>query len=282
MKIYIPSRGRFTANEISRGPLAIMPERWVNNTMVVVPYTEREAYTESIADLMSAQIVKGIPIIEAWTYDGIAQKRTMIGHHAEAHGFNKFMMLDDDINFLKRVSPEQVNQVTIRDSADINEMLCYVNMYLDLYPQVAVGMREGNNRSGVGPAPLLTKVTKAIRAVGYRTAIFRAVATDRVRTMSDYDTTLQILELGYENAVLNYWMSGQKGTNTPGGCSTWRTHAIHEESVRKMVELHPGIVYARVKENKTGGDFGVRMEATIGWKKAYQQGVHNHGAKTVC
>jgi len=280
MKIYIPTRSRFTTAELSRGPLALMSKEWVDNTYLVTPFDQQMYYLDSVAELKADKIIKGTPHIIGWSYDGIAEKRTMIGAHAESMKHKKFMMLDDDINFLKRVSPDRVNQTTIRDSRDIDVMLSSVSNHLCLYPQVAVGLREGNNHAGPGPAPLVSEVGKAIRAVAYRTEVYRAVETNRVRTMSDYDTTLQILELGYKNAVLNFWMSGQKGTNTPGGCADWRTHAVHEESIQRMVEMHGAdICKPRQKANKGGGEFGHRMELTIFWKKAYEKGVKKYGAK---
>ena len=37
-----------------------------------------------------------------------------------------------------------------------------------------------------------------------------------------------------------------------------------------MCEMWGNVVKARVKHNKTGGEFGVREELTIFWKKAFK------------
>lgn len=282
MKIYIPTRGRwdYTKNN-PLIPLQYLPSHWTERTYIVVHKDEAVEYANTLAYMTGEEYMLGHPKLLIMDYDGIADKRTKIGEHAEKIGTKKFMMIDDDLNFLRRVSQFAVNQKTIKvdDKCEIDMMLAHVEHNLNSYAQVGLGMREGNNHAGAGECPLPTECTKAIRAVGYQTDVFRSVDTNRVRTMSDYDTTLQILEKGLKNVVLNWWMSGQKGTNTPGGCATWRTHQIHEESVKRMVELHPGICIPRLKENKTGGDFGKRMELTIRWKKAYEQGVANDRAQ---
>lgn len=278
MRLYIPSRTRW--DHIV--PLRYLNDYWMFKTNLVVHKDEAEDYANAVLLSHSNGEIVNVPNIIAIEYTGgIAEKRTLIGKHAEENGYDKFMMIDDDLNFLRRLYVDAVNQVTIRydEKDEIDKMLRAVEHYLDKYAQVAIGMREGNNHAGVGEAPLITECTKAIRAVGYQTKAFRSVDTNRVRTMSDYDTTLQILEQGKKNAVLNWWMSGQKGTNTAGGCSIWRTHEVHEQSVAKMVQMHPGICTARMKENKTGGEFGVRPEVTIKWKKAYEQGRANNDSK---
>lgn len=270
MKIYIPTRGRFDYNVKPLIPLRYLSAFWVNSTYIVVHPDEAVEYADTLAMLVGEGDIVGNPRLLIINYTGgIAEKRTLIGQHAKEHGYEHFMMMDDDINFLKRLSDDSPAQQTIKDRDDTDDMLDDVLKSLVIYPQVALGLREGNNHAGNGPRPLPTECTKAIRAVAYWTDVFVSVDTNRVWTMSDYDTTLQILEAGYKNVVLNWWMSGQKGTNTPGGCSIWRNNALHEQSVKRMVELHPGIVRPRLKENKTGGEFGTRMELTIGWKKAY-------------
>ena len=114
---------------------------------------------------------------------------------------------------------------------------------------------------------------RPMRAQGFQTEAFLSFEHGRVRVMEDFDITLQILRAGGSCAVNYYYAQGQRMTNEAGGCSTWRTHEIHEESARRLAELHPGIVSLRQKQNK--GDqngFGTRTEVTIQWKSAWAEG----------
>lgn len=206
------------------------------------------------------------------TYSTIAEKRLLIGFFAERRGHNKFLMLDDDINFLRRISPGTASQMTITDLQDTNEMLTWIENSLDTYPQVGIGFREVNKTAVLGEPPLLEECGKCMRAVAYQTSVFRSLDTARVPVMEDYDTTLQILESGRKNAILWYWMSGQRSTNQPGGCSSWRTLEVHNQAVYRMHELHPHVTRIREKRTFSGGALANRLELTIQWKKAYRCG----------
>ena len=271
MHIFIPSRGRSSKQEFLRSPIPLLPAEWLRHTTLVLHESEKYKYHDWIGNL-SAEYGMGVL---SFDYDGIAEKRTKIGQWAEKLGYKKFLMLDDDINFLRRKEADTAAQVTMTEPSDINLMLMNIEQQLDNYAQVALGLREVNKTNLIGPMPLIEECGKCMRAVAYQTAVFREMSTMRVRTMSDYDTTLQILESGRKNAIMHFWMSGQRSTQAPGGCSIWRTRELHEESVDRMVQLHPGLVTKRVKKALSGGDISERAELTVYWKKAYKQGVKN-------
>ena len=158
----------------------------------------------------------------------------------------------------------------------MKQLMQHISDHLDTYDHVGVSAREGNNRIGVGGLDLRNDNTRTLRALAYRTDSFLGVVHGRVDVMEDFDVNLQILRGGGSNTSLHYWAQGQSMTNAPGGCSTYRTHEVHERSAEKLAELHPGLVRLRLKENKTdAGGFGTRKEVTIQWKKAYQEGQRN-------
>lgn len=138
------------------------------------------------------------------------------------------------------------------------------------YPMVGISAREGNNYAGTGPAPLIKECTRSMRFYAFRTADFLSIDAGRMPEMADFDTALQFLRRGQKNAVLYYWAQHQPGTQAPGGCEAYRTHATHEAAAKKLAELHPDFVSLRTKTNKSGGEFGTRTEVTVQWRKAYE------------
>lgn len=197
--------------------------------------------------------------------EGIALTREWCGAWTNAKGF---LMLDDDLTFFRRLSPTSTSlvkprKVNLDDSID--RMIGWISDKLVHYAHCSISAREGNNRleyPGV-------ECSRPLRALAYQTKLFNELEHGRVDIMEDFDITLQLLRLGYPNYVLSSWAQDQKGTQVTGGCSDYRTKELHEENVRKLAILHPGFVKTRQKHNKTGGEFGNRLEATIYWKKAF-------------
>lgn len=256
----MPSLGR--ANLGLTGTLAQLLEQ--DNLFLVVAPDEVRSYREATDDRVS--------ILSCPVQGDIAATRRWIGQWAQQLNFRKFVVMDDDLGLLVRRSPEtwQLRQSSLDE---VGDMLRTIEGLLDEYAHVGVSAREGNNRAGEGDAPLLQENTRTYRVLAYQTDMFLGVEHGRVRVMEDFDVNLQLLRQGHKNACLFYWAQGQKMTNAPGGCSTWRTHEVHEESARRLAELHPGLVSLREKHNKTDADgFGTRTEVTIQWKRAYNHG----------
>lgn len=269
LPIYIPSRGRFREDDIMHGPLPLLPAAQLAHTTVVVPVQEAGSYRLTLERKFHGSGLR----MYSMDYHGIAEKRERIGRIARENRQPYFMMLDDDINFLRRASADSASQVTVTDQSDIEAMLASVEEHLQAYNQVALGMREVNKTAMLGPSPLREDCSRAIRAVAWVTSTFCSLEHRRVQVMEDHDLTLQLLESGRPNAVLWYWMSGQRGTNTHGGCSSWRTLEVHNDAATTLHRLHPQVTRLRVKENKSGGAISTRLEVTIYWKKAMKIGV---------
>ncbi len=260
VEIFIPSRSRssrsLTLEALTHGGLA-------NRAVLVVPYEQASSY-------LPLARRHGVKQILRCKHNGIAATRQLCGERAE----NKFIMLDDDLRFYKRIDcTANAEQKGLRMLAkfELGGMLVLVSRLLDMYAHVAISAREGNNRL---PLPWVTN-SRPLRALAYRKAPFEACKHGRVAVMEDFDVTLQLIGMGYQNCVISEYAQDQLQTQTQGGCSDYRTKELHEINVRKMAKLHPDIVKLRQKENKTGGDFGSRLEATIYWEKAYKQGMED-------
>lgn len=262
LPIYIPSLGRGTPRELTSGPLADLPAELRPTIHYVVPRSGSSVYSSALGE-----VAPGVSVLQS-AARGIAATRFWIGNHAAKMGWPKFIMLDDDIRFLVRRS-ECTWQLRGTQDDEVVEMLWWVEHLLDTFGHVGISPREGNNRSGEGPLPLTTESTRTLRALAYRTDDFLSVEHGRVQVMEDFDVNLQLLERGVRNCSVSYWAQGQKMTQAEGGCSSYRTHEVQEESARRLAELHPGLVELRTKQNKTDTDgFGTRTEVTIQWKQA--------------
>jgi hypothetical protein len=199
---------------------------------------------------------------------GIADTRLFIGDHAGSRGFSRFCMMDDDLKFYKRESHKSTRLIhTVPD--DMYTMLTTINDLLNDYALVGVSARGGNNNVGKVDFTEATFFNeRCIRVLAYRTNEFLAMKHGRVPVMEDFDVNLQLLEHGYPNAILYWFAQDQQLTQRKGGCSTYRTHELHEKAAHELKRLHPKYVRLTEKKNKTGGEFGTRTEVIIQWKKA--------------
>lgn len=209
-------------------------------------------------------------------YPTIGDKRRQMAVEAKKRGYKKIMMLDDDVSILIRRAPDNW-QLRYSEGDETVEMYKYVSTMLDHYGQVALGAREGNNQLGLGGPADVVDCIRSMRSNSFNVEEFLSLKHDRVPVMEDFDIQLQLLGMGRPTAVTVYWATGQSGTNVDGGCSLWRTHELHENAVYRLMELHPGSVHPYLKKNKTGGEFGTRVEARISWLKTYEHAIAKMG-----
>lgn len=267
MLIFIPSMSRSRDQDIMSGPLVDMSDKIRSMTNYVVPSDEVLVYRNTLDRCGFSDVG-----ILACPDRGIAATRLSIGETAQKMGCGMFVMVDDDVRFLVRKSEDAWN-LRQADHEDVDEMFEHVARWLDNgYAHVGISAREGNNIAGVGGRDLCNICTRTLRVLAYRTEDFLGVEHGRVDVMEDFDVNLQLLEQGKPNVSLFWWSQGQKMTNAPGGCSTYRSHEVHERSAHRLAEMHPRYVKLRQKQNKTDANgFGTRTEVTVQWKKCYEE-----------
>jgi len=248
LEVFVPSRSR-PARSIT---LEALKGHW-DHVYLVVPKSQK-------ADYKPLARKHGVTLL-ACPVDGIAGTRQWIGQVAE----DKFLMLDDDLRFYRRMYGEDVSLHKF-GKTDMQGMLTFVERFLYDRAHVAISARGGNNQL---PYPWAEN-KRPLRALAYRKREFLECEHGRVTIMEDFDVTLQLIRRGYANVVITEYAQDQPVTQAAGGCSDYRTHKVHADNVKKMAELHAPFVKLRMKENKTGGDFGKRLEATIYWQKAWE------------
>lgn len=269
MELYIPSHSRATEANVRMGPLLRLPRSWWPRTHYVVPHGQMEAYDAVLRGM-------GLPTFSVLETPegmrGIGPTRHWIGQNAREREADKFVMMDDDIDFLVRRSPEHW-QLQAQTPPQTEEMLGEIDHWLDHHASVGISSREGNNRCGIGgprDPNMVAVATRVMRMFGCRTADWLEMEHGRVEVMEDFDLQLQLLRAGRGNCSLFYYANGQKMTNMPGGCSTYRTHEVQDTAARRLQQLHgEQLVRLRQKQNKTdAAGLGTRTEVTIYWKRA--------------
>jgi len=185
------------------------------------------------------------------------------------HTNDYMIMLDDDLDFAVRRKDEPTKFRPATDE-DVHNMLDEILVSLRSgHPMVGVSAREGANYD----TNEFKLASRQLRVHGIDPMKFRmfGVRFDRLPFMEDFDATLQLLELGYANRVLNNWVHNQRGgSNAPGGCSESRTLEKHNEAAQDLKQLHPKFVRVVMKESGNWG--GTRLDVNIAWKKAYEYG----------
>ncbi len=193
----------------------------------------------------------------------VADTRQWLLHYSSA----PCVQLDDDLVFSTRRHDDPSK---FRPSTEVDLIRLFHNIedLLEKYVHVGVSHREGANRNH---EPLLHN-TRQMRIHGYDRARLQheGIEHNRLQVMEDFDTTLQLLRLGYPNAVINNIVHNQGGSNTEGGVSEYRTIESHNEHAEQLAALHPE--YVKVVQKDNAGEWGKRKDVRIQWKKAYSDG----------
>lgn len=262
--IAIPTRGR--TSYLSRSTLRYIPRAYWENTRLFVKPEEQVQYQRSLFNCQfDVQTV-------AFEYENISVKRKLMAEWARDQGYKKILMLDDDlIQFSTRIDPMETS---LRKSTpqDIVEMFETVVQYLEWYAHVGVSARFGNN-AFVGEKPVVVENTRMLRTLCYQIEPYLLCEHGRISTTADIEVTIQLLRMGYKNCVLYNWAQDQEATNSPGGCSLYRTLEVNNQNKERLKELHPEFV--RLVHKRNTGESAVRaglserLEVVVSWEKAY-------------
>lgn len=262
MRLYIHTYGRADRQTT----LERLPAEQAKNAVLVVQQREAKAYAayaERAEVLVLPDHIRSLSPTRQWILDT---------HDVRKHG-PKLLLLDDDLReFAKRRTDDLTlfTQCTPRDVADIYRQL---DRALDKYAHAGVLAREGGNRH-TAPFSLATRM---MRMLGYHVPTVRAVGArfDRVPCKQDFDMTLQLLRAGYPNYVIGKYIQAHHGSNTAGGCSSYRTRTMMDKAARTLCKLHAPFVTLVQKETKSawvGADGlpATRTEVIVQWKRALE------------
>lgn len=260
MQIIIPTRGR-TDKQLT---LQSFPKALRLRTTLVCP--KKEVF--KLGGLSEDIEVVAQPDPD-WT---IAQKRKWIIESWYNKGFDKIIMLDDDLRFSTRKSEDDwhLKEITGEELIPVFQLL--EDRLGPEFPHVGLGPRQGNNTlDEVG----WKTPGKMCYSLGYYLPIVaKEVELGRIETREDMDITLQLLRKGYPNAIWNTTVNDQRKFDAPGGATGERTMERSNMDAVKLAELHPGYVSVVDKAYKASVP---RKEVVVQWQKAYQDGQVSRG-----
>ena len=244
MNIYIVSSGRpnkqITAAQISPNSKYLVT--------TVVPEKEQNDYlqTQTTASYLFHNKF------------GIKDTRQFILDYATNSKEPKFLMLDDDLVFYKRL--EQGNFIKANPD-QVEEMFDEIYLKLNSFGHVGVCDKF---MSHAQPRDYITN-GRYNQVMAYNFFMLpRPTPKFRVEVGEEQDFNLQLLYAGVESCILTEY-SKSTSSYAPGGCSVWRTAEIERAAHEEMVRLWPGI--CTLKENKSTIS---KTSLAIQWKKAFK------------
>jgi hypothetical protein len=261
--IVIPTLGR-VHKQVTYNNL---PEQLQNQTLFTAQPHEYDELHEIYGDkvLKLPENVKRIAATREWIFNEFKDCRHMV--------------FDDDLDFVvKEPNPEEGGTKWLSrkfEEKDFFDAVDLVNNWMD----------EGISFGGLLPAWVIPDLNQWPIRENQRMMtnwffdgpnIPRDLQWCRVDAAEDFDVNLQLLTRGFKNRVSAKYMVTCSVTNADGGCSTWRTLEVHNESQRKLAELWPEFVTIREKEVPSGPWKGqIKLATTIQHKKAYESSQKN-------
>jgi hypothetical protein len=265
LQIIIPTRGR----KDKQLTVQCLPKELMSRTTLVCPQKDY-AHLRSMRDDYNVIVQQD----DNWK---IAQKREWIINKWFGEGYNKIIMLDDDLRFATRISDSDWHLKEIKGEELLQEFQRMEDKLGQDFPHVGFGQRQGNNTlDEVG----WKSPGKQVCTLGYYLPIVtKECKWDLVDLREDMCVTLQLLLKGYPNAVWTETVVDQREFDAPGGCSTYRTVQMSNLEAERLVSLFPNyvsIVARRYNERRgSRGEKKVstnRLETIIQWQKALTDG----------
>jgi hypothetical protein len=254
MQIIIPTRGR-TDQQLT---LQSLPSELRKRTTIVCPKIE----AVSLSRLDVEIVVQPDP---NWT---IAQKRKWIIREWYRCGYDKIIMLDDDLNFATRISENDTHLRSIQGEELIPEFERIEEKLSPEFPHVGFGPRQGNHTKKAG----WKRPDRMMYSLGYYLPIVvKECELGRIETREDMDLTLQLLRKGYPNAVWHTTVNDQRKFDAPGGATNERTIERSNADAHELARLHPGYVRVVPKAYSTSVP---RLEVICQWQRALQDGLN--------
>ena len=238
------------------------PKSMKNKVMLCMPESELPKHL----DLPHTE--KCSPLPHPDNLKGISQVREWVKSEAIKSGWKKLFFCDDDMRFYVRKAPGDWH-LRYMEPDEIPGMFDMLEEWLEEFQHVGISARQGNNNNELG----WDFCCRMCNFYGYNVEIFKehpelSFATTQV--MEDFQMCLELITRGWPNFMSYNYAWGQKSSNAPGGCSTYRNAQMQAEAAEYLAGRFPDFVKVVEKKPKTGWEgMEVRKDVRVQWKKAY-------------
>jgi hypothetical protein len=267
MKIIIPSKARsdrlHTVRELERSGVIDLYE-----CFIAIPRNEWPEYSNAVP-----MRIKCLPL----DCTGINNVRQHIIEHCTD---DKVLMIDDDLTFFHRPLLDHEDLFKANDE-DILKAIQWLDVQLDSFAHCSISARTQNfqcTKRLVKAEKFELQTTRPYRIYGFRRDIFLGEGLNfhaglKINVQDDFHATLCLLELGYPNIVNFEFAQEQRGSNSKGGCSTYREIELLNRCSVNLKSKHPEVV--KITKKTTINSWGgtpenpvTRMDVIIQWQKA--------------
>lgn len=259
--VSIPTRGRIT----KQVALQRMSPTWRSRTFLFCPQEEVRLHKNRWDEHGVTVVAQPDPLMT------IARKRAWILEWLAEQGYERTLMLDDDLIYYVRRDdvPDR-----LRYAVDADLDLWFPRLFEKLThdePHAGFGPRQGNDKQPTG----WVQGARMMLALGYHIPTVLARAEHgRIETREDMDICLQLLSQGLPNSVTHEFCVGQGSYAASGGCEGQRTVETSDADAQRLADFHPGYVRVVQKEYKNVP----RKEVICYWKRALEDGAQRRKA----
>lgn len=258
--VYIPTKGRTSVDLKTLQQVLAYSNI---NPVIVCPKAEAETFQSQYLNL-SIKVVDKKYLGQVW--QTIVEECPTTG----------VMILDDDLRFAVRYLEihDWLEQVAKKE---LDEMFQWMEDQLDAgYAHGAISIRKGNHFQENS----FRDCGNAKDCLYFNRDVLLKENTrlDRLKTMQDFDITLQLMSLGYPNRVGFNWCCDQIDPAAEGGTTLYRTPDVQKEAAEQLHEFWPNFVKVVKKKAASKADIygDERYDVKITWRKCWNHRDRNH------
>ncbi len=259
--VYIPTKGRgdFLAQKTLQQVLNYSNIR----PIIVCPEKEAESFKRKYHHTL----------VEAVGKKYLGQVWQRILENCPTQGV---IIMDDDLRFCIRYLELHDFLEQIKDK-ELNGMFQWMSDQLDAgFVHGSISIRKGNHFI---EEPFRDCANAKDCLFFNRDVLLKENARlDRLKTMQDFDITLQLMSLGYPNRVGYNWCCDQMDPAAEGGTTLYRTPDVQKEAAQQLAEFWPDYVKVIKKKakNKSAIYGDERYDVRIAWRRCWNGRDEDH------
>lgn len=190
------------------------------------------------------------------------------------------IIIDDDLRFCVRYIGIYDWLEQIKDK-ELNGMFQWMNEQLDAgFVHGSISIRKGNHFIEESFRDCAN--AKDCLFFNRDVLLQENARLDRLKTMQDFDITLQLMNKGYPNRVGYNWCCDQIDPAAEGGTTLYRTPEVQKEAAYQLAEFWPDYVKVIKKKAKSKSTIygDERYDVKVAWRKCWKNRLTTEEHKT--